>query len=213
MKYSTIIVAAGQGSRMNLGYNKVYFEIDKGQTILEKTMEVFENDENCKQIIIVTEGSDYKKHTNNKFSGQIVVVSGGNSRQESVYNGLFAVKEDIVFIHDGARPFLTQECINRLCTCMETHDACLLTVPCKDTIKVVKKGIVEVTLERSTLVQAQTPQVFKTSLILECYKKAMTEGVSATDDASLVEYYHAADVMSVEGDYNNIKITTVEDIK
>ncbi|MEA4874929.1 2-C-methyl-D-erythritol 4-phosphate cytidylyltransferase [Anaerorhabdus sp.] len=210
MNYSVIIVAAGKGTRMNLGYNKVYYRVD-GKTILERTMKVFEEDKRCSQIIIVTEGLDYKQHTN-RFSGKIVIVGGGKTRQESVENGLFAVKEDIVFVHDGARPYVSKECINRLCKSMESNDAALLMVPAKDTIKSVKDGYIEYTPLRETLMHAQTPQVFKTALLLSCYKKAKLDNFVGTDDASLVEKYGNTRIAVVEGDYKNKKITTTEDL-
>lgn len=211
MNYSVIIVAAGKGTRMNLGYNKVYYRVD-GKTILERTMKIFEEDERCSQIVIVTEGEDYKKQTN-RFNGKIVLVRGGKTRQESVQNGLFAVKEDIVFVHDGARPYITKECIDRLCESMIHNDAALLMVPAKDTIKTVKDGYIEFTPPRDSLMHAQTPQVFKTSLLLNCYRKAKEENFIGTDDASLVEKYSDTRIAVVEGDYKNKKITTTEDLE
>ncbi|MEG0176655.1 MAG: 2-C-methyl-D-erythritol 4-phosphate cytidylyltransferase [Bacilli bacterium] len=211
MKYSVIIVAAGSGSRMNLGYNKVYYPLN-GVTILEQTMKKFESDIRCTQIVVVTEGNDYKQHTNH-YNGKIVVVRGGDTRQESVFNGLCAVKEDVVFVHDGARPFVTASSLDRLCESLTCNDAAILMVPCKDTIKIVENGFVKETLERSKLMHAQTPQAFKTKLLLECYQKAFTDNYLGTDDASLVERYSNANIAVVEGDYKNIKITTKEDIK
>lgn len=210
MEYSAIIVAAGNGTRMKLGYNKVYHRID-GLTILERTMHVFEKDDRCTQIIVVTEGTDYKLQTN-RYNGKIVVVRGGKTRQESVQNGLFAAKEKIVFVHDGARPYVTEECIDRLCKSMETNDAAILMVAAKDTIKTVKDGFVETTPSRESLMHAQTPQAFKTSLLLDCYKQAELENFIGTDDSSLVEKYGNTKIAVVEGDYRNIKITTIEDL-
>ncbi|MEG0077080.1 2-C-methyl-D-erythritol 4-phosphate cytidylyltransferase [Anaerorhabdus sp.] len=211
MKYSVIIVAAGRGSRMKLGYNKVYYPLN-GITILEQTMKKFESDPECNQIIVVTEGDDYKQHTN-RYTGKIVIVKGGNTRQESVFNGLCAVKEDVVFVHDGARPFVKEESLRRLSQAMEINEAALLMVPCKDTIKVVVDGVISKTLDRSKLMHAQTPQAFKTKLLIECYQKAFHDGYLGTDDASLVEKYSDAKIAVVEGDYKNIKITTPDDIE
>ncbi|SJZ38404.1 2-C-methyl-D-erythritol 4-phosphate cytidylyltransferase [Anaerorhabdus furcosa] len=211
MKYSVIIVAAGRGSRMNLGYNKVYYPLN-GITILEQTMKKFENDPLCNQIIVVTEGEDYKTHTN-RYSGKIVIVKGGETRQESVYNGLCAAKEEVVFVHDGARPFVTIESLKKLTQAMENNEAALLMVPCKDTIKVVENGVIAKTLDRAKLMHAQTPQAFKTKLLIECYQKAFKDKFLGTDDASLVEKYSDVKIAVVEGDYKNIKITTPEDIE
>lgn len=210
MDYSAIIVAAGNGTRMKLGYNKVYHRIE-GLTILERTMQIFEKDTRCKQVIVVTEGTDYKLQTN-RYNGKIVVVRGGATRQESVQNGLYAVREKIVLVHDGARPYVSADCIDRLCTSMETNEAAILMVAAKDTIKTVKAGFVENTPDRETLMHAQTPQAFKTTLLLDCYKQAFKDNFVGTDDSSLVEKYSDTKIAVVEGDYRNIKITTTEDL-
>ena len=215
MNYSAVIVAAGQGRRMNLGYNKVYYRFPDGETVLAKTMKVFEQDPRCKQIIVVTQKEDFIYYMKDVDArGSLVVVEGGDTRQQSVQNGLMAVSEEFVFIHDGARPYVDQASLDRLCDCLETHDACLLTVPCKDTIKRVdQNGQVIETLVRSELIQAQTPQCFKTELILDAYRKASKTGVQVTDDASVVELMSDVPVIAVEGSYSNIKITTPEDIQ
>ncbi len=212
MKYSVIIVAAGSGSRMNLGYNKVYHPLDGNKTILEVTMKQFEEDKNCKQIVVVTNGADYYQKIK-KYCGKIVIVDGGETRQESVYNGLFAVTEEVVFVHDGARPYISKDCLNRLNDKMKQVDAAILAIPCKDTIKMTIDGRVEKTLERERLIQAQTPQAFKTTLLRESYQKAMFANVQGTDDASIVEEFGNVDVHVVDGDYRNKKITTIEDIE
>lgn len=212
MNYSVIIVAAGSGARMNLGYNKMYYSIDGNQTILEKTVGVFLRDEECTQIIVVTNGGEYYQKIG-QYCGKIVIAEGGKTRQESVYNGLFAVKEEVVFVHDGARPFLSLDCISRLKDKMEIADAAFLGVYSKDTIKVIEAGQVERTLPRSNLIQAQTPQAFKTSLLMSCYEKALLSNLEMTDDASVVEAMSDTPVFFVEGDYNNYKITTKEDLR
>lgn len=134
-------------------------------------------------------------------------------RQDSVYEGLQKVKENHVFIHDGARPYVSKKSINDLVECLKTYDAGLLMVPCKDTIKEVKEGIVVKTLKRETLMQAQTPQVFKSEDIKVAYQKAKDEGYVATDDSQLFERYIDKDIKAVLGDYSNLKITTQEDLK
>lgn len=174
-------------------------------------MQIFEKDSRCAQIIVVTEGTDYKLQTN-RYNGNIVVVRGGKTRQESVQNGLYAARESIVFVHDGARPYVSKDCLNRLCESMESNDAAILMVAAKDTIKTVKDGYVECTPPRESLMHAQTPQAFKTALLLDCYKKAMSEDFVGTDDASLVEKYGNTRIAVVEGDYRNKKITTVDDL-
>ncbi|MDO5121037.1 MAG: 2-C-methyl-D-erythritol 4-phosphate cytidylyltransferase [Erysipelotrichaceae bacterium] len=211
MKYSTVIVAAGSGTRMGLGYNKVYHRIN-GKTILEMTMETFLNDEDCLQIVVVTDASDYMREITSRWPGKIVLAKGGSTRQESVSNGLHAVLCDVVMIHDGARPYVHKESLDELKKTMETEQAACLCVPCKDTIKVLKDGYIVETPDRSALAAAQTPQVFHTDVILDCMHKAFREGFTGTDDASLAERY-GIPVKAVTGTYDNIKITTAEDLK
>ncbi|MEG0275022.1 MAG: 2-C-methyl-D-erythritol 4-phosphate cytidylyltransferase, partial [Longicatena sp.] len=121
--------------------------------------------------------------------------------------------EDHVMIHDGARPWLSQECLKRILDELSVHKACLLMVPVKDTIKEVVNGKVVQTFVRSNLRQAQTPQAFETKLIIESYEKAMRQGVVASDDAQVVELCSDEIVYEVEGSYENLKVTTIEDIR
>jgi len=213
MEYSAVIVAAGSGTRMKLGYNKVYAPLKDDKTILETTVSVFAEDPDCRQIVVVTDADMYYEKVGNFFEGKVVLAQGGNTRQESVYHGLCAAVCDTVMIHDGARPYVDEDCLKRLKNVLETDDAALLMVPVKDTIKVVKDGIALETPDRSTLYAAQTPQAFRTDLILSCMRQAFKEGFIGTDDASLVEKYGNVPVRVVEGSYANIKITTPEDLK
>lgn len=207
MNYSAIVLCAGKGSRSGLTYNKMLYRF-KNKTVYEMSMEIFLNDERCKQIVVVTkeeELDDLKKLISSK---KIDYVFGGKERQDSVYNGLQVVKEDYVLIHDGARPYLKKENIDDILECLNKNDACLLVVPVKDTIKVCIDGNIVKTLPREQLVQAQTPQAFKTELIKRCYQKGKDKNYIATDDASLVEYFENIEVKAVLGSYSNIKITT-----
>lgn len=211
MNYSAIVLCAGKGSRSGLTYNKMLYRF-KNKTVYEMTMEIFLNDERCKQIVVVTkeeELDDLKKLISSK---KIDYVFGGKERQDSVYNGLRVVKEDYVLIHDGARPYLKKENIDDILECLNKNDACLLVVPVKDTIKVCIDGNIVKTLPREQLVQAQTPQAFKTELIKRCYQKGKDKNYIATDDASLVEYFENTEVKAVLGSYSNIKITTPDDL-
>lgn len=211
MNYSAIVLCAGKGSRSGLTYNKMLYRF-KNKTIYEMSMEIFLNDERCKQIVVVTkeeELDDLKKLISSK---KIDYVFGGKERQDSVYNGLQVVKEDYVLIHDGARPYLKKENIDDILECLNKNDACLLVVPVKDTIKVCIDGNIVKTLPREQLVQAQTPQAFKTELIKRCYQKGKDKNYIATDDASLVEYFENIEVKAVLGSYSNIKITTPDDL-
>lgn len=212
MKYSTVIVAAGRGSRMHLGYNKVYAPLSDGRTILQHTMDLFLADPDCAEIVVVTEVEQFAQMCGDSWPAHTVVVSGGESRQESVANGLSAVTEKMVLIHDGARPYLPSGCLAALKKAMEKEKAACLMVPCKDTISIVRGGFIAGTLERSELRAAQTPQAFATDLILSCIHQAEQEGFSGTDDCSLVSRYSNVKIRAVEGSYANFKITTPEDL-
>ncbi|MBR3358121.1 MAG: 2-C-methyl-D-erythritol 4-phosphate cytidylyltransferase [Solobacterium sp.] len=213
MKYSAVIVAAGSGSRMNLGFNKVYAHLPGGRTILEETMSVFLTDPDCEQIVVVTDAAEYLHHIQTRVEGRITFACGGDTRQRSVLNGVLAAISDIVFIHDGARPHLSAELLGKLKEAMETEEAALLAVPCKDTIKVIENGYVRTTVERSTVCAAQTPQAFRTSAIIQCIRKAEEDGYTGTDDCSLAEKYSDMKIKVVEGSYENFKITTPEDLR
>lgn len=213
MDYSVLIVAAGRGERMGLGYNKVFYMLKEGTTILDTTLELFLKDQRCRQIIIVTNQDEMTLAMKKREIGRMVHVAGGETRQISVHNGLMAVTQDVVLIHDGARPWCPMHCVDELLIAMETQDAAILAVPIKDTIKEVADGYIIRTIERSRLFQAQTPQAFKTALILEACKQAELQNVKVTDDAQMIEMYTTTKVKIVEGSYTNIKVTTKDDLK
>lgn len=212
MNYSVVIAAAGSGSRMGLGYNKVYYPVN-GRPLLAYTIDIFEKDQDCKEIIVVSDCEIFKEKMIDENFTKVKVVEGGASRQESIFHGLQNVSEEIVMIHDGARPHITLELLGKLKKTMEKEKGAILMVPCKDTIKIVKDGYIEQTIPRETLMAAQTPQVFYTKDILYCMHKAIEENYIGTDDASLIEKYLEIKVAVVLGDYNNLKITTPEDLK
>ncbi len=213
MRYSALVLAAGSGQRMKLGYNKVFYELENGKTVLDQALSVFKEDDRCKQIVLVCSTNDIVRISSQYVSGKVVVVLGGATRQESVYNGLKAVHEENVLIHDGARPWISKKNVDALLEKLAEHPACILMVPAKDTVKVVEKGIIKETLQRERLWLAQTPQAFDTRLIISCYKRAMDLGIQATDDAQVVELTCDTPVLCVKGSYDNIKITTKEDLK
>lgn len=210
--YSVIILCAGKGTRSGLDYNKMLFKFND-KTVYEMTLDHFINDDECGQMIVVTQ--EIERHTFRELSDdeRIEFVSGGKERQDSVYNGLQVVKYPYVLIHDGARPYVKKEHIHALLECLKYHQACLLMVPCKDTIKRVNDNKVIETLERSELMQAQTPQAFHTDLIKDAYQKAMDCHYQATDDAQMVEKFSNEDIYVILSDYDNLKITTPEDLK
>ena len=133
MDYTALVVAAGSGSRVNLGYNKLLYTFENGKTILEETLRVFMEDAQCRQIVVVANSDDKETFIKLCGCGKVVFAYGGETRQQSVYNGLKAVKEDVVLIHDGARPWLPKACIDELLENLKEHPACLLCVPvCPD---------------------------------------------------------------------------------
>lgn len=218
MKNCVIIVAAGSGKRMKSAIAKQYIEL-KGRTIISYTIETFNNSENIDDIILVTSGDavDYVKSEiveKYRFKKVRAVVEGGEERQDSVYNGLKAVPgdTDVVLIHDGVRPFVADKYIAQLESVAMEFGGCVLGAPVKDTIKVCdSEGYITDTPKRETLWLAQTPQCFKYDVIMKAYEKAEQEGYRGTDDSMLAERL-GIKIKIVKGDYENIKITTPEDL-
>jgi 2-C-methyl-D-erythritol 4-phosphate cytidylyltransferase len=214
MLYEVVIPAAGQGKRMKAGMNKLLIEL-RNQPVIIHTLQTFEQDDWCEGIIVAVNEAEQEQFHElfKKFGIKKVkaVVIGGAERQHSVYNGLKAVKGNLVLVHDGARPFIGMETIHELVKEAKEHGAAVPAVPMKDTVKKGLQGFVEETVERSSLWAVQTPQAFRVSLILEAHEQAKAEGYMATDDASLVEWIGGR-VKMVEGDYRNIKLTTPEDL-
>jgi len=209
--YSVIILGAGQGKRTGLQYNKMFYQI-QGKTVYEMTLECFIQDQQCCQIIVVTKPEERNDFVKLSRDSRIEFVDGGKERQDSVFAGLQKVKYEYVLIHDGARPYVKSNHIQKLLDCLQKHEACLLMVPSKDTVKRVINGKIVETLKRSELMQAQTPQAFHRDVIIAAYKKGIESGYQATDDAQMVEVFSDIAVYAVEGDYENKKITTPEDL-
>ena len=213
-----ILLAAGQGKRMNSNTNKQYLHM-MGKPVLAYTLEVFEKHPLIDEIILVTRAEEksfceqeiIKKYN---FSKVKKLIAGGKERQDSVFNALKVVdkEECLVVVHDGARPLVTPEIITDVIENTREGKSSIVAVPVKDTIKKVNnKKIVEETFKREELWAVQTPQVFTKEIITEAYEKAFRENYKATDDASLVEKM-GREVNVVLGSYENIKITTQEDI-
>lgn len=215
---AAIIVAGGSGKRMGMNIKKQFIELDK-KPILAHTIEAFNKCRVIDEIIVVVGKEDKEKvkaEIINRYGYHKVtqIVEGGAERQDSVYNGLMAVKDGIqyVMIHDGARPFISEEIVEKSLSMTKEKQATVVAVPVKDTIKVVNEECeVEDTPMRSTLWSVQTPQSFKKELLIEAYAYAKERNLTVTDDSMLVEAY-GKKVYVVEGDYNNIKITTPEDL-
>lgn len=205
MKYDAIVVASGKGERANLGFNKVFFVMKNGKTVLENACSTFVEDPDCLKVIVVCD-EENKVFKNEK----VITTKGGKLRANSVYNGLVLCDEEYVFIHDGARPFLDKEDVEKLKEEIIRYDGVMLAKKAIDTIKLTKDGMVVQTLDRENIYQALTPQAFKTDLIKEAY--GTLDVSNCTDDASVFEKFNHK-VKVVEGKVTNIKLTTKEDFK
>lgn len=222
-----IVLAAGQGKRMNSKIPKQYLQIND-KPILYYTLKSFE-DSFIDEIVLVVGGGEREYCLENfvdkyKLKKVSAIVVGGKERYHSVYNALLWIAkqekgDSYVFIHDGARPFVTTEVLQRAYDTVDVQGACIVGVPVKDTIKVVgKDGIVQNTPDRATLWSVQTPQVFSYYKIKTAYDKLMEQEKlgelkkSITDDAMVMETFGDIPVCVVEGSYENIKITTPDDM-
>lgn len=224
---TAIVLAAGQGSRMGTKIQKQYLEIE-GKPVLYYSLAVFEQSDIIDDIILVVgEGQvDYcRREIVERFGFAKVdtITVGGSERYESVYralrvmedNGLKTPNQDgYVFIHDGARPFVDEQILARAYEAVKRHGACVVGMPSKDTIKVAdENSFAKETPDRKYLWMIQTPQVFEVSLIKEAYFRLMGEScIQVTDDAMVAEQMLHAPIKLVEGSYENIKITTPEDL-
>lgn len=213
--YHVIIPAAGKGTRMGRTYNKLLIELAQ-QTIIEHTVTIFQQDPSCKGIYLAIQPDDREQLTKllARFDKVKKLVEGGRERQESIHkviDELDIAADDVVLVHDGARPFVTQSVIHTLADAIQTHGAAVIGVKAKDTIKVVHDQFVTETLERQYLWQVQTPQGATYGVLKQAYDMAQAEGIISTDDASLLEHAGQS-VFMVEGNYDNIKVTTEEDL-
>lgn len=208
-----VIVAAGSASRMG-GIDKILADLN-GEPVIVHTVRAFQECPAISEIVVVTTPDKLEKIMElcRDFDKLKAVVAGGSSRPESVTNGLNALTEKVKLaaIHDGARPLVTWEVIDRTVRAANTYGAAAPGVPVKDTIKVVAGGIVKSTPDRSTLQAVQTPQVVDIDLLRGALKKAKDDDVNITDDCSAVEYMGMS-VKMVQGDERNIKITTPLDL-
>ena len=220
MKTAAIVLAAGKGSRMQADRPKQYLLL-REKPVLYYSLKAFEESSMDEVVLVVGEGEvEYcQKEIVDayKFEKVTAIIEGGKERYHSVYNGLKEMCKngvDYVFIHDGARPFVTVELIHKLLEEVKMHQACVAGMPVKDTIKIVDNDqFVTATPERRLVWLVQTPQVFDYKLVYEAYEKIMeSEQAGITDDAMVVEQMTGHPVKLIEADYRNIKITTPEDI-
>lgn len=216
-----IVPAAGAGKRLGLGINKA-FALLKGVPLLVHCLQMLDQTQLIKRAIVVfapaevDEGRALLNSYQESYFPQLpfVVVAGGKERQDSVNNALAVIEEEDGFIavHDGARPFAGKEVFERALIAAQSHGAAVAAVPVKDTIKVINaQQEVVATPVRSTLQAVQTPQIFATGLLKQAYAYLKAHPAEVTDDASVVELIGHKVVVSL-GRYENIKITTPEDL-
>lgn len=219
MHYELILLAAGQGKRMQASKNKILLSL-LGRPVIAYAIDVFLADPACQHIILVIQKDEKEliEHLIKKYfkraKTKISIVVGGKERQDSVYNGLLAIdkKESFVFVHDGARPFVTRTLLKQLYRTVSEKKAAILGVPVKDTIKKIVDGKVEQTVPREYLWQIQTPQAFVAEELQYVHECAYQDHYIGTDDASLMEKYGNRTIEIVLGSYENIKLTTPDDM-
>lgn len=218
-KLAVIIPAAGSGTRIGSPVPKPFLHIGD-RTILEHTVAAFTGLDFVNQLIIPVH-SEWLIRVNEMMDSyrtekcRITVIEGGDERQFSIQNGLSIISSeiDLVAVHDAVRPFVDESVIRTCCDIASQKGGAIVAVPAKDTIKNVdQSGKITLTPDRSSLWQAQTPQIFQKNLITEAYKSALKSGFVGTDDASLVERV-GGHVHVVEGDRRNLKITYPIDLK
>lgn len=219
-KNVAIVLAAGQGKRMNSSVPKQYLLLGD-RPVLFYALDTFQKSNKIDEIILVTGHNqiDYcRNEVVNKygFSKVVDVIEGGSERYLSVICGIKTVKAaDNIFVHDGARPFVTLDMIERCLGSVRQWEACAVGVPVKDTIKIVdENGFITHTPDRNYVWAIQTPQVFRYEVLAKAYEKLMEQNqTNVTDDAMVVEKMLGKQVKIVMGDYKNIKITTPEDLE
>ncbi len=213
-KCGAVIVAAGSASRMG-GIDKVMAPL-AGEPMIVKTVRAFQNCDAISEIVIVTRQDLVEVIMENcaQFEKVSAVVTGGQTRQESVRMGLSSLSKDmqLVAVHDGARPLITGQVIDRVVRAANTYNAAIPGIPVKDTIKNVQGGLVKKTPEREKLQAVQTPQVFDRDLLCGALQKAEYDFAIVTDDSSAVERLGMS-VKVVDGDERNLKVTTPMDLK
>lgn len=221
---TAIVLAAGWGKRMRSKVPKQYLLLHD-KPVIYYALKTFQ-DSFIDRIVLVTAKEDIeycRKNIVEKYGFSKVkdIVAGGKERYHSVYEGIKAAQCDYVFIHDGARPFVTEEILERAYLCVTQYDACVVGMPVKDTIKIADSDNFAVSTPSRNLVWSiQTPQVFAYDLIYKAYgslmekeRELLQKSVKITDDAMVVEMFGGQKVKLEEGSYENIKITTPEDLR
>ena len=214
LKYcGAVIVAAGNATRMG-GIDKMLAPL-AGQPVVVRTLAAFQKSDVIREIVVVTRPDLVEEisRLSESFDKVTAVVPGGDTRQASVAKGLEALsdKVELAAIHDGARPLISEEVIDRTVRAGNSYGAAAPAIPVKDTVKVVKSGLAVSTPDRSTLQAVQTPQVFDKDLLRGALHKVLKDNVSVTDDCAAVERL-GVKVKIVEGQERNLKITTPIDL-
>lgn len=218
---TAVVSAAGRGSRMGGDQNKMLLHL-QGKTLLEHTLQALQGVGCIDHFVIVIRPEDEEEIAGEilpqvfKSKEAYTTTYGGETREDSTWQGLQAMPKQTttVLYHDGARPFITKEVVDRTLEALANSnaDGVICVVPVKDTIKVINaQKMVETTPNRANLVAVQTPQVFYKEALMNAYEKSRTEEVKTTDDAQIVELF-GGKILTVLGDYENIKITTREDL-
>ena len=218
-KHVAIVLAGGRGNRMHMDTPKQYIEID-GKMLICHTLDCFEKSFIDEIVVVAGPGEEefFRKNIVEKYEYTKVtqIVPGGRERFHSVFNGLRAIEHaDYVYIHDGARCCVDEAILLRGRDCVKKYKTAVAAMRVKDTIKVVSKdGVVTATPDRSALWQIQTPQIFCFTDIKDAYEKMMSKGEqeTITDDAMVMENFGERAIHVFEGSYNNIKVTTQEDL-
>lgn len=208
MRYTAIVLAGGQGKRLNLGYNKVFYHLADQRTVLEHACAAFMQDNDCQKIILVLAKNESLPF---KLAKETVICPGGARRSDSVRNALAVLDSEYVMIHDGARPDITLNDLAALKEALTENEAAILATAVKDTVKYVEDTYIKKTLPREKIFLAKTPQAFKSSLIKKAYALSSKE-LNFTDDASLVEYHQLAAIKIVCCSTANNKITFPADL-
>ena len=215
MHYEVVLPAAGSGKRMGAGQNKLFLSL-AGKPILVHTLLVFEKDENCTGIWLAVKDEErlyiqslIEQYDISKVKG---LPTGGSERQHSVHSCIKEMEAvDVVLVHDAARPFITVPIITELTKVASEKGAAIAGVRAKDTMKIVHNGIIKETVDRDALWMIQTPQAFRFGLLFEAEDVAEKVGFLGTDEAMLVERL-GHDIHIVESSYENVKMTTQEDL-
>lgn len=204
MNYNVIIPCAGSGQRTNLPYNKILYKDKDGKMMIERTLETFLHDERCTRIVLATNGEKEFEYVKNEK--KVFCVSGGSTREESVKNALMAIENvEYILVHDGDRPFVTKELIDRVLLALE--DKYLSVIP---GIEVVDATIYKNEYTSSPVYRIQTPQGFNRTVLLKAFEGDVS---MCRDEGSVVLKVCGITPYIVKGDVLNVKITYPEDLK